>query len=113
MKLNAAESQVSSPNRGLALALATLISSPLSVACYTAHCDSHAAQDTTFSLGPCLSTEVTEAPGRHEHNGMERLRFTLNSASLRGCRFDLMLTSWVPADCVDAEFMESYLAEHT
>ncbi|RAH66309.1 uncharacterized protein BO66DRAFT_442114 [Aspergillus aculeatinus CBS 121060] len=29
----------------------------------------------------------------------------------KGCRYDVILVAWVPADCFDEELMESYLAE--
>ncbi|KAI9745505.1 MAG: hypothetical protein M1818_001039 [Claussenomyces sp. TS43310] len=37
---------------------------------------------------------------------------TAAEAQLKNCRFDLMLTSWLHADCFDSQLMERYLSEH-
>ena len=76
-------------------------------------------------LAVCLLIIVFQRQYRNNHHGKVGLNDTITDmqwkdcgnssteARAKGCVFDVLLTTWIHADCFDAELHEQYLTEHT
>lgn len=113
---------------GLALVLLTWRMTTLN-----AKCDCPALQETKTSKTetfrpipeiletsePMEATSDTDDASNEQHSGITADMFmfkdwkdcgkTADEARSKGCRFDLMLSSWVHEDCFDEKLMERYL----
>lgn len=61
-------------------------------------------------------SQYTDPPSSHNITSNARLLECGNStqeAKSRGCEYDLLLNSWVPAPCIDHEFVDEYLDDNS